>query len=271
MDDGSNVLIDLYTINIISDLDDDGVNDIIAAHTDEKENIKEGHLKLISGASGKIIKSIATPYNEEIFVPPQMMVQNDGTRFLLILTGGQNSPGGVYKILVSAIGRFKNDNDYMSIIRNNASGFLVPAILTDINEDGSDDIIVASFNSTVYAFNGKTDQIIWKYTFPSSETVSSIVPGHFDHDNITDFMVKYNTGPGFPVYYYSETTILNGATGQSFLDNKMTDSGGSHSLLGGLSLSQSSGGDFFLHWQLQCRDKYDAKDPYTFIPGYFSC
>lgn len=64
-----------------------------------------------------------------------------------------------------------------------------------------------------------------------------------------------------------QTTILNGVNGQSFLDNKMTDSGGSHSLLAGLSISQSFGGDLFLHWQLQCRDKYDAKDPYTFIPG----
>lgn len=46
----------------------------------------------------------------------------------------------------------------------------------------------------------------------------------------------------------------------------MTDAGGAHSLLAGLSISQSFGGDFFLHWQLECRDKSDAKDPYTFIP-----
>lgn len=66
---------------------------------------------------------------------------------------------------------------------------------------------------------------------------------------------------------FSQTTILNGATGESLLENKITDSGGSHSLLGGISISQTFGGDYFLHWQLQCRDKYEAKEPYTFIPG----
>lgn len=205
-EDLSSMIIDLYTVNILPDLDDDGVNDIVAVHTDERENLKEGHVKLISGLNGKIIASIPAPYNEEIFVPAQMMVQDDGSRFLLIMTGGQNTPGGVYKILLNSIIRFKNENDYIAIIRNNSSGFLVPAILTDINGDSVDDIIVCAFNSTVYAFNGKTNQIIWNYVFPSSETVSEIVPGHYNHDNITDFMIKYNSGPGFPIYYYSQVS-----------------------------------------------------------------
>lgn len=100
----------------------------------------------------------------------------------------------------------------------------------------------------------------------ASESVSSIVPGHFDHDNITDFMIKYNTGPGFPIYYYSQTTIISGATGKPLLDSMITDSGGPNSLLGGLSISQSFGGDFFLHWQTHCRGKTEAKDAYQFIP-----
>ncbi|EDS40281.1 conserved hypothetical protein [Culex quinquefasciatus] len=103
-------------------------------------------------------------------------------------------------------------------------------------------------------------------TLKSSESVSSIVPGHFDHDNVTDFMVKYNTGAGFPVYYYSQTTILNGTNGQPFLDSSVKDSGGPNSLLGGLSISQTGGGDFFLHWQLQCRNKFETTDEYRFIP-----
>lgn len=80
-------------------------------------------------------------------------------------------------------------------------------------------------------------------------------------------MIKYNTGPGFPVYYYSQTTILNGSTGQPLLDQMITDSGGPNSLLGGISMSQDSGGDIFLHWQTECRGKKDAKDAYRFLPG----
>lgn len=57
-------------------------------------------------------------------------------------------------------------------------------------------------------------------------------------------------------------------TGKSFLDAKITDSGGAHSLLGGISISQTFGGDFFLHFQSYCRDKFEtAKDPYKFVPN----
>lgn len=64
-----------------------------------------------------------------------------------------------------------------------------------------------------------------------------------------------------------QTTILNGKNGESFLDSKITDSGGPHSLLGGVSIAQTYGGDFFLHFQSHCRDKFEnAKDPYKFVP-----
>lgn len=145
---------------------------------------------------------------------------------------------------------------------------MVPAIITDITDDNVEDIIVASFNSTVYAFDGSSYEIIWTHTFAASETVSTIVPGHFNNDNVTDFMVKYNSGPGFPIYYYSQTTILNGLNGESLLDQMIKDSGGPYSLLGGVSISQTFGGDFFLHWQTHCKGiSEDINDAYQFFPG----
>lgn len=258
--------IDLYTINIMRDLDADGVNDIIAAHTDDSYGIREGHIRLISGKTGKIFRSIPAPFKEEIFVPVQLMTLKDGTEYLLVLTGGQNTAGGVYKIRLEAMKNFNNDNDYTTVQRS-SSGFLVPAVLTDLNGDNVDDFVVSSFNSTIYAFDGQTNQLIWTFTFPSSESISSIVPGHFNNDNVADFMVKYSTGPGFPIYYYSQTTILNGIDGKSFLENKITDSGGPHSPLGGISIAQNNAGDMFLHFQTHCRDKFEnARDPYKFVP-----
>lgn len=260
--------VDLYTINLMRDLDSDGIPDVIAAHTDERFGIREGHIRLISGKTGKTIRSIPAPFKEEIFVPVQLMTLKDGTEYLLVLTGGQSTAGGVYKIRLDSLKNFKDDNDYTTVQRS-SSGFLVPAVLTDLTGDMIDDFVVSSFNSTVYAFNGLTNAPLWTYTFPSSETVSSITPGFFNHDNVTDFMVKYSTGPGFPIYYYSQTTMLNGIDGKSFLDDKtrITDSGGPHSLLGGLSVAQTFGGDLFLHFQTHCRDKYEnAREPYKFVP-----
>jgi hypothetical protein len=132
----------------------------------------------------------------------------DGTECLLVLTGGQSTAGGVYKIRLDSLKKFQNDNDYTTIQRS-SSGFLVPAIITDLNGDQVDDFVVSSFNSTIYAFNGFSNALLWTYVFPSSETVSSIVPGLYNHDNVTDFMIKYSTGPGFPIYYYSQVSIFS--------------------------------------------------------------
>ncbi|XP_044315081.1 uncharacterized protein LOC108040081 [Drosophila rhopaloa] len=262
----SPIVMDLYTINVLRDLDGDSVPEIIAAHLEEREESKAGHIKLISGKTGKVIRSIPTPYREEMFVPIQLLTQADGTELLLIVTGGQNTPGGVYSLRLHSLMAHTSEKHFTPLHRQQGSGLMVPAVLTDLNGDGISDVVVAAFNRSVLAFDGANYTMMWNYTFPASECVSAIVPGLFDHDNVTDFMVKYNTGPGFPVYYYSQTTILNGRTGQPLLNAMMTDAGGANSLLGGVSISQSFGGDFFLHWQLQCRNRPDARDAYEFVP-----
>lgn len=45
-----------------------------------------------------------------------------------------------------------------------------PPVLADITQDGVEDIIVATFNSTIIAFDGETYKQIWNYSFPNSET-----------------------------------------------------------------------------------------------------
>ncbi|XP_030078764.1 uncharacterized protein LOC111604996 isoform X2 [Drosophila hydei] len=262
----SPIVMDLYTINVLRDLDGDEVPELIAAHLEEREESKAGHIKLISGKTGKVLRSIPTPHREEMFVPIQLLTHADGTELLLMLTGGQNTPGGIYSLRLLTLMAHTSEKHFTPLYQQSGSGLMVPALLTDLNGDGVSDVVVAAFNSSVFAFDGKNYNQLWNYTFPASECVSAIVPGHFDRDNVTDFMVKYNTGPGFPVYYYSQTTILDGRTGQPLLDAMMTDAGGSSSLLGGVSISQSFGGDFFLHWQLQCRNRPNARDAYEFVP-----
>lgn len=262
----SPIVMDLYTINVLRDLDGDAVPEVIAAHLEEREESKAGHIKLISGRTGKVIRTIPTPHREEMFVPIQQLTLADGTDLLLMITGGQNTPGGIYSLRLLSLMAHTSEKHFTPLHQQAGSGLMVPAVLSDLNGDGVSDVVVAAFNSTVFAFDGRNYSMLWNYTFPASECVSAIVPGHFDHDNVTDFMVKYNTGPGFPVYYYSQTTILDGRTGQPLLNSMMTDAGGASSLLGGVSISQSFGGDFFLHWQLQCRNRTNARDAYEFVP-----
>lgn len=109
-DDASNpYYIDLYTINPIRDLDGDLVTDVLSAHVEESETKKMGHIKIISGVNGITIRTIPTPHREEVFVPLQFVTKPDGTELLLIITGGQSTPGGLYTIRLSALMHYFNE------------------------------------------------------------------------------------------------------------------------------------------------------------------
>lgn len=95
------------------------------------------HIKLISGATGEKIRMIPAPNREEIFVPIQLVNDMDGSEFLLVLTGGQNSPGGIYKIPLFAMAKPLSQVNFGTIFRNPDSGFMVPAVIVDINGDTS--------------------------------------------------------------------------------------------------------------------------------------
>ena len=54
---------------------------------------------------GRRIRKIPAPNREEVFVPIQLLTDMDGTEFLLVLTGGQNTAGGLYKIPLYSMSR----------------------------------------------------------------------------------------------------------------------------------------------------------------------
>ena len=47
---------------------------------------------------------------------------------------------------------------------------MTPPVLVDVNDDQIEDIIIPLYNSTLFAFDGRTFQQLWNRTFPSSET-----------------------------------------------------------------------------------------------------
>lgn len=52
---------------------------------------------------------------------------------------------------------------------------MTPPVLIDVNRDNIEDIIIPLYNSTLFAFDGKTFQQLWNRTFPSSETYRSVL------------------------------------------------------------------------------------------------
>lgn len=158
--------IDLYTINVVRDLNNDGIADVLAVHVEETQRAHGGHIKLISGATGIILKSIPTPYREEMFVPIQQLMGKDGAEQFLMVSGGQNSPGGIYTLKQENLMKFVGEKDFEPVMRIDSSGFMVPAVLTDLNGDSVEDIVISSFNSTIYAFDGMNKSQLWSYSIP---------------------------------------------------------------------------------------------------------
>ncbi len=54
------------------------------------------------------------------------------------------------------------------------SGVMNPPVLTDLNKDGTVDIVIAMFNSTIAAIDGESFQFIWSYNLPNTESYTCV-------------------------------------------------------------------------------------------------
>ncbi|XP_077869372.1 uncharacterized protein LOC144360574 [Saccoglossus kowalevskii] len=79
-------------------------------------------------------------------------------------------------------------------------------------------------------------------------------------------MIKYAYGPGFPIYYYSQSTIIDGKTGKALLTPYIKDTVGSQN--SPLTISVDGyGNDIYLYWINDCEHHHGEGDEFTFVKG----
>ena len=54
-------------------------------------------------------------------------------------------------------------------------GVMTPPVLVDLTGDGTVDIVINPFNSTVLAIDGRTYSVLWNRSFPLSESYRSVL------------------------------------------------------------------------------------------------
>jgi hypothetical protein len=214
----------------------------------EQHNRESGRVYTFSGRTGhQIGRYIQMPEDKETYMSPVMHVQKDGSTYLLFGSGGETVPGNLYIMSLpdfyyyitnqaasvnkdenrptfkgnySSVNTFvrklriidRNVDKMFRLFKSKTKGVMVPPVLADVDNDGTSDILVMSFDGKMTMYNGETFDIMWNRTFECHEAYTSPAPGHFDDDGILDFMVAQNLGT-FDRYKNSSLLVLSGFDG----------------------------------------------------------
>ena len=219
-------LYNFYSSQICNDFDGDNVQDILVTNGGDHKAAPfdprpPGHLMLISGATGNLIAKAVSPDSAEIYSSPVILSQSGviNTESIVFGTGGEQHGGGMY---VTNFTDLLNGDISSSIILTThpAKGFIAPASLADVSDDGFIDIIVQSFSGKLSAFDGITFQTLWSKNFPGCESSAAPTIGNFTGgDLVPDVFTVVYRGTS-PTYFDFYQVMLDGLTGEiSWIDS----------------------------------------------------
>ncbi|XP_071442894.1 uncharacterized protein [Hetaerina americana] len=269
----------IFSAQFVEDMDSDGVQDILAVESGSDSDGSEDkaqddgeqlwcRLWLVSGAGGVIGSALCPGDMGQSQSPPRLLLDSDGGSYILLSISGSTGNGSLYVINLwdllrtgNGLNRGKRRKKKKNAIRarllfqDPTKRFVAPPALADLNGDGTEDIVVATCNSSILAFDGRTLHPIWTQSLPShSESFSSPAFGYYNEDDIPDVIIRFHTGPEVYKFYYSQVAILNGKTGE-FLHGSPFVTGAGPPLGSPLTLSLHGppGRDLFIYWSANCK------------------
>ncbi|KAL4229159.1 hypothetical protein ACF0H5_012197 [Mactra antiquata] len=269
--EAKNDIMNLYTAQYIHDIDGDSIIDILTIHGGDplqdpgSKYRLSGRVMLMSGRTGEVISWYGVPDERESYYSPQIHQWSDGTKFVLFGTGGETHGGSLWVIKLDDLIQGHMDKA-MALFTDKYKGVMTPPALIDITGDHVEDIILPVFNSSLLAIDGQTFKVIWNHTQPMSESYNTPAPGYYNNDNTPDFLIKYAHGPGFPVYYHSTTTVIDGKTGKPLIEPAIRDTVGAQASPITISV-EGRGNDIFIYWAADCIQHQGQGGEFKFVDG----
>ncbi|XP_075212597.1 uncharacterized protein LOC142319322 [Lycorma delicatula] len=261
--------VNVYTAQFISDVDSDGIPDILAAHTSNSISHPakfEGHLIVYSGKTKSLISQVLTPGNQSILDAPQVLVSPDGTRTVVFTTGDVASHGNTYCVHLHDV--LKENMSKHILLSSNGNS--VSPVLVDMNMDGTEDIVTAN-GAYISVYDGRTLNQLWNTSVTSTNinllnTYISPTPAYFNDDLIPDILVIQLAGPDILSIYNTQISVLDGENGQNLLEQVIIGSGAVDSPAITLSY-KGIGNDYFLFWHSVCIGHENDDQPYYIFRG----
>lgn len=214
-------LYNFYNPQIISDLDHDGVSDLLVSNGGYVKalpgdpNRPPGKLMVISGADGNLIAEAYMPDHKETYMSCLYLPE---TGNIVFGSGGERIGGHLY--LTSLERLLRGDISDAAVLAASATkGFIAPPVAADINADGVRDIIANAVDGRMLAIDGHLLTPLWEVHLPGTEAYCSLTVGYFDADSVPDFFTNFGIGE-FPDLMRSYQLAVSGIDGkQLFLDS----------------------------------------------------
>ena len=211
---------------LVPDQNNDGLDDLLTinggnAHADPYSEVDRfpGVLMLLDSKTGNVIAADTMPDGKESYMTPLCFTQPGSNQLFIVFgTGGETIDGNLY---ISSVSQLLSKKLSMAtvIASEKGHGFIAPAVLADISEDGYLDIIAISHGSKAVAIDGKDHHMLWTKSFSGTECSNSFALGYFTNDNIPDFFTFISKGQ-WPNSTGSIQIMLNGKDGSvAYMDS----------------------------------------------------
>ncbi len=209
-----------YNPQFIHDVDNDGYKDILISNGGDiwvppyNPLRATGRLVILSSKTGRLLADAEMPDKREIYMSISVDFNDiEPLKSKIIYgTGGETIRGNLYVGTVEMI--LKGDLSTSTLIDSSQTkGFISPPAWVDINEDKQRDIIVASVDGRLMAYDGRTNHKLWEQKLLGTEAYSSMGVGYFNIDSIPDFFVTFAQGV-WPDLSWTRQAMINGKNGQ---------------------------------------------------------
>lgn len=183
------------------------------------ENRFPGVLMLFDSKTGTILAADTMPDGKESYMSPLCFRQKDAEDYTIVFgTGGETLSGTLYKVALKDL-LSQQLMRASALVEEKGHGFIAPPTLADINGDKYLDVLAISHGSTVFAIDGKTQQVLWKRNIPDTESSNSLAAGYFTDDDVPDFFTFVSKGQ-WPNSTGSLQIMLDGRDGTvAYLDS----------------------------------------------------